>query len=335
METSRLTPGRSPVFRARSCCFQNCGIPLRAGRMARQPTYRYTWIIARGHDLITRGRRRVMWWLRQCRSAVALILAITGVCRADESPPDPGATQSRDSYVALSIEPQEIVIHAASRRQQLLITARRADGKLVDVTRQAEFSLADDSIARIAGTAIVGNRDGMTALKVVAGGQSADVRVRVQGFERYPPVHFAIDVVPVLSKLGCNSGGCHGRASGQNGFKLSVFGFDPAGDYDAIAKQARGRRVFAANPARSLILAKPSGGVPHGGGVRLSKDSLDYELLAQWVDQGMPVGDEKAARLVGLRVSPRERELAAGAEQQILATAIYSDGTLRDVTSAA
>jgi hypothetical protein len=247
---------------------------------------------------------------------------MAGVSRADE-------------FVTLTVEPAEILLHSASRRQQLLITARRADGKLVDVTRQAEFSLADDSIARIAGTAIVGNRDGMTELKVVAGGRSAKVPVRVQGFERYPPVHFAIDVVPILSKLGCNSGGCHGRASGQNGFKLSVFGFDPAGDYDAIVKQARGRRVFAPNPARSLILAKPSGGVPHGGGVRLAKDSLDYELLAHWVDQGMPVGDEKAARLVELRVSPRERELAAGAEQQILATAMYSDGTLRDVTSAA
>jgi hypothetical protein len=276
-----------------------------------------------------------MWWFRRCRFAVAIFLAITGASRAGESPGNQAGSESRDSYVTLTIEPEKIVLHAASRRQQLLITAKRADGKLVDVTRQTQLSLADDTIARISGTAIVGQRDGATELTVSAGGLSVKAPVSVQGFERYPPVHFAIDIVPILSKLGCNSGGCHGRASGQNGFKLSVFGFDPAGDYDAIVKQARGRRVFAPSPARSLILAKPSGGVPHGGGVRLPKDSLDYELLAQWVDQGMPVGDEKAARLVSLHVSPRERELAAGSEQQILATAIYSDGTFRDVTSAA
>src|SRR5262245_37082926 len=303
--------------------------------MAPGPTCRYTWMIARGHDLITRGRRRVMWWFRRCRSAIAIFLAITVASRAGEPPGNQAGSEARDLYVSLTIEPENIVLHAASRRQQLLITAEREDGKFVDVTRQAQLSLTDDTIGRIAGTAIVGKRDGATELTVSAAGLSAKAPVRVQGFELYPPVHFAIDVVPILSKLGCNSGGCHGRASGQNGFKLSVFGFDPAGDYDAIVKQARGRRVFAPSPARSLILAQRSGGVPHGGGVRLAKDSLDYELLAQWVDQGMPVGDEKAARLVGLRVSPRERELAAGAEQQILATAIYSDGTIRDVTSAA
>src|SRR5262249_28387351 len=182
---------------------------------------------------------------------------------------------------------------------------------------------------------LVGLRDGATELPVSLGELSVTVPVHVQGFETYPPVHFAIDIVPVLSKLGCNSGGGHGRASGPNGVKLSGFGFCPTGDFDAIAKQARGRRVFPSSPARSLILAKPSGGIPHGGGVRLSKDSLDYQLLYHWIDQGMPVGNEQAAKIVSLRVSPQERELAAGGEQQILATAVYSDGSLRDVSAAA
>ena len=276
-----------------------------------------------------------MRWFRQFLRVAAAFLVIASASDAQEPVRTDTASESPIPFVALTVEPAEIVLHAASRQQQLLITAKRADGKLVDVTRQAEFSLTDDAIARIAGTAIMLRRDGVTELTVSAGGLSIQTPVRVQGFDHYPPVHFAIDVVPILSKLGCNSGGCHGRASGQNGFKLSVFGFDPVGDYDAIVKQARGRRVFPSSPARSLILAKPSGGVPHGGGVRLAKDSLDYELLAQWLDQGMPVGDEKAARLVGLRVSPPERELAAGGQQQILATAVYSDGSLRDVSSAA
>lgn len=263
------------------------------------------------------------------------IFAFTAIGFAEEPLAKVVGSDSSGPFVALAVEPDDIALHAANRQQQLLVTGRRADGKSVDLTRQARFSLADTSIAQIASAAIIGLHDGATELTVSTGGLTLQVPVRIQGFEQYPPVHFGIDVVPILSKLGCNSGGCHGRASGQNGFKLSVFGFDPPGDYDAIVKQARGRRVFPSSPASSLILAKPSGGVPHGGGVRLARNSLDYQLLYEWVDQGMPVGDANAARLVGLSVSPQERELAAGGQQQILAIAVYSDGSRRDVSAAA
>jgi hypothetical protein len=267
--------------------------------------------------------------------SAGVILMVAAIAVAEESVAGVAAPDSSATIVALIVEPAEIVLHATNRQQQLLVTGRCADGRFVDLTRQAEFTIGDSTVAQIASAAIIGIHDGATGLAVSAGGLSVKTMVHVQGLDQFRPVHFAIDIVPILSKLGCNSGGCHGRASGQNGFKLSVFGFDPVADYDAIVKQARGRRVFPSSPASSLILAKPSGGVPHGGGVRLARNSLDYELVYQWVDQGMPVGEANAARLVGLRVSPQERELAAGAEQQILATAVYSDGNLRDVTSAA
>jgi hypothetical protein len=150
-----------------------------------------------------------------------------------------------------------------------------------------------------------------------------------------PPIHFGNDIVPLFSKLGCNSGGCHGKASGQNGFKLSVFGFDPAADFDAIVKEARGRRVFPGSPNRSLILLKPTAQVPHGGGKRMDVGSRDYGVLLHWLQQGMPIGDDSAPTLVGLNVSPSERVLGFESEQQILATAKYSDGSERDVTDAA
>jgi len=247
-------------------------------------------------------RCRVMtsWVVACCLGANSL-----GVAQESARPGSTAETPAR--FVAVTVEPQEVFLHAANRQQQLLVTAVRADGKLVDFTRDAKFSLAEVGIARLAGDSIVGLRDGATELTVTAAGLSVTTLVRARGIEDYPPIHFARDVVPILSKLGCNSGGCHGRASGQNGFKLSVFGFDPAADHDSIVKQARGRRVFPSSPANSLILAKPSGGIPHGGGVRLAKDSLDYQLLYQWVDQGMPVGAASAPRLVGLRVSPSER----------------------------
>ncbi|MFN0053225.1 MAG: DUF1549 domain-containing protein [Planctomycetales bacterium] len=246
-----------------------------------------------------------------------------------------GDSSAPETIVRLSVEPAELRLHSASRAQQLLVTGQRSDGLPVDLTRAAQFKLDRPEIARIDGTRLFGVQDGTSTLTIEVAGLSLDVPIEIHGFERYPPVHFAGDVVPILSKLGCNSGGCHGRASGQNGFKLSVFGFDPAGDYEAIVKQARGRRVFAASPNGSLILTKPSGGVPHGGGVRLAKDSLDYELLSQWLDQGMPIGQNDAPRLTGLMVTPQEREIRPGGEQQIVATALYSDGSRRDVSSAA
>ena len=165
---------------------------------------------------------------------------------------------------------------------------------------------------------------------------SSDLTVRVpvivDQFETFPPVHFAIDVIPILSKLGCNSGGCHGKQGGKNGFHLSVFGFDPKSDYNALVKEARGRRTFAADPNSSLLLSKATGRLPHGGGRRLDADSADYELLMNWVRQGMPWGEQNVPTLTALRVEPTDRVMLPNADQQILATAIFSDGSERDVT---
>ena len=258
-----------------------------------------------------------------------------GRLRADEPPTSATSVQAGIPVASLAIEPAEIVLHSANRQQQVLITGSLKDGRLVDLTRQAKFIVADSTVADVSPGTLVGRRDGVTELTVTVGGLSITKQIRVQGFAQYPPVHFANDVIPILSKLGCNSGGCHGRQAGQNGFKLSVFGFDTATDYEALVKQNRGRRLFPASPADSLLLAKASGGQPHGGGLRLKRDSLDYQLLYNWVVQGMPVGDAQAPQLVGLRVSPVERTLPSGGTQQILATAVYSDGSLRDVSAAA
>src|SRR5262245_30311416 len=102
------------------------------------------------------------------------------------------------------------------------------------------------------------------------------------------PLDFTNDIVPVLSKQGCNSGACHGKAIGQNGFKLSLFGFDPAFDYAALVHEGRGRRISAAAPDDSLMLLKAAGGMAHGGGVRFTTDSEPYKLIKQWIEQGAP-----------------------------------------------
>ncbi len=147
------------------------------------------------------------------------------------------------------------------------------------------------------------------------------------------PVSFELDVQPILSSRGCNAGACHGKARGQNGFQLSLLGFDPEFDYSALTMNARGRRVFPAAPERSLLLQKPAGEVPHGGGLRLDADGADYEVLWRWIAQGMPRRVEGEPSLVRIDVEPTQRLMRPAEEQPLKVTAHYSDGSSRDVTS--
>ncbi len=269
---------------------------------------------------------------RQCLAAVLLVTLFSAVT-AEE--PAPATDAWLSSVSSIRVEPAEIKLRGDNRRQQLLVTAVLADGGQRDVTHLARLELRDSALALPVEMAIAGRSDGNTEVTVHVGNHTATVPVQVNGFAEYPPVHFANDVVPLFSKLGCNSGGCHGRAAGQNGFKLSVFGFDPAADFDALTKEARGRRIFPNSPQHSLLLAKPTAQLPHGGGQRMTADSPDYEVLSQWIRQGMPRGREDSPTLVSLRVIPGERVLTFGDRQQIVATAIYSGGQERDVTALA
>src|SRR5262249_44942600 len=144
-------------------------------------------------------------------------------------------------------------------------------------------------------------------------------------------LHFENDIIPIFSRFGCNSSGCHGKAEGQNGFKLSVFGFDPAADYAALLKESRGRRVFLPAPEHSLLLKKPSGEVPHGGGVRFQRGSAEYETLRAWIAAGAPLGDPKAPTVASLRIEPRERLLDMKDQQQLRVVARYTNGRETDI----
>ena len=147
------------------------------------------------------------------------------------------------------------------------------------------------------------------------------------------PVSFNSDVAPLLTKLGCNGGGCHGKATGQNGFKLSLLGFEPELDYEAIVRESRGRRLFLAAPARSLLLLKATGAWAHGGGVRLSADSEDYRTLLGWIEQGARPSPPDEPELLRVTVTPERHVFDSSREPQPLAaTAHFSDGSTRDVT---
>lgn len=150
------------------------------------------------------------------------------------------------------------------------------------------------------------------------------------------PVSFLNDVMPVLTKAGCNMGTCHAKAGGgQNGFQLSLYGFEPGEDYDSLTKEGRGRRLIRTAPDLSLLLKKASGQVPHGGGARLPSDSAGYAILRDWIAQGSPADGESTPRLQGVTVEPSRAVVPRGGEIALRAVATYSDGSTRDVTSLA
>lgn len=149
------------------------------------------------------------------------------------------------------------------------------------------------------------------------------------------PINFPNQIVPIFSKAGCNSGGCHGKASGQNGFRLSLFGFEPTEDYEWLVKESRGRRLSPAAPEQSLLLLKGTATLPHGGGKRLEVGSHDYQLLVRWISQGMPYGKPTDPVISSIEVSPTARTMPLEGKQQLTVTAKYSDGSTEDVTSSA
>ncbi len=147
-----------------------------------------------------------------------------------------------------------------------------------------------------------------------------------------PRVAFTTDVRPVLTKLGCNSGGCHGKSTGQNGFKLSLLGYEPAEDFKAMAREAAGRRISPAAPERSLVLLKATGAIPHGGGRPLAPGSEDYDVLRRWIEQGAtpPRPDDPIVRRVA--IEPGDAVLTRKARVSLRVSAFLSDGSTRDVT---
>lgn len=258
------------------------------------------------------------------------ILALGGGSRAES----PG--QDR-----LVVEPARISLRNADESTQVLATLELADGSRVDLTRAATFTSSDPAVARVEKGRVVPTGDGSARIDVTAkdpvSGRSftQSIPVVVCDFRIERRLNFTNDVIPVLTKFGCNAGGCHGKASGQNGFKLSLLGFEPAADHDALVNEGRGRRIFPAAPAMSLLLTKPTGRSPHGGGRKFDAESSAYKILLRWVAQGAPFGKSDDPTVARIEVSPASPTMGRRSTQQIRVVAHYSDGSAKDVTRAA
>lgn len=228
-------------------------------------------------------------------------------------------------------------LNGPDAREQLVVTGRYASGQLRDLTAEATFAASPEGIVTLDATGLVTPlADGeATVTATVSSGHTAELAIAVAHIEDAVSVNFPNQIVPIFTKLGCNSGGCHGKASGQNGFKLSLLGFEPAEDFEYLVKEARGRRLFPAAPDQSLLLAKATNRVPHGGGQRLDGDSHEYRLLRRWIAQGMPYGKPDDPTVVRIEVFPAERTMPRHGQQQLAVIAHYSDGTTEDVTRTA
>ena len=268
----------------------------------------------------------------------AVLLLATSVSAQKATParkfpglPEPGKLQALEIAHGRA---KQALLRGADDRLQLVVTGRHATGQLRDWTGKVQYQVQPAGVVQVDQTGLVtplGNGKA-TITAVAPGGVTAQLQVTVQDYGTLLPVNFPNEVVPVFTKFGCNGGGCHGKASGQNGFKLSLLGFTPSEDYEYLVKEGRGRRLFPAAPDRSLLLLKAINAVPHGGGQRLTKESPEYRLLRRWIAQGMPYGSDKDPVVVRIEVFPKRRLLAPGSRQQLCVTAYYSDGSVRDVT---
>ena len=208
---------------------------------------------------------------------------------------------------------------------------------LQDMTREVVYTSAPDNLISISDSGKViplGNGD-VTITATDDKGLTGKLDLVVERFETPQPINFPNEIVPLFTKHGCNGGGCHGKSEGQNGFKLSLLGFEPTEDFEYLVKESRGRRLFPAAPEHSLLLRKGAGDLPHGGGARFEHDSWDYKAIVRWMEQGMPYGSPDDPILEKISVFPDSRIVDPGGKQQLAVTAYYSDGSVRDITGIA
>ncbi len=236
----------------------------------------------------------------------------------------------------LAVYPPDINLETGRDRQTYIVQETGLDGLTRDVTAAATVAFADPALVKREGHTLTPAADGATTMTVTHAGQSVTVPVKVTQAAADRPVSFKLDVMPVFLRSGCNQGGCHGAARGKDGFRLSLFGFDPDGDHTRLTRELSGRRLNLAAPGESLLIDKVCGKVPHTGGQKIKEGDEYYQTLIRWMDAGAPADAATVATPTGLTVYPPAAVLdGTGATQRLVVRAKYSDGTDRDVTSLA
>lgn len=235
--------------------------------------------------------------------------------------------------VGLAVFPPDVRLSTSRDRATFVVQVTEADGITRDVTDQAEIVFANAGLIHRAGNVLTPVADGSTTMTVSHGGKSVNVPVAAAKAKDDRAISFKLDVMPVFMRAGCNAGSCHGAARGKDGFRLSLFGFDPDGDYHRLTREQPGRRLNLALPEESMLLEKSTGKVPHTGGAKIQDGDEYYATLRRWIAAGTPGDPANIPTPVALELYPKAILLdGPGAKQRLTARATYSDGSVRDVT---
>ncbi|MEO1992946.1 MAG: DUF1549 domain-containing protein, partial [Pirellulales bacterium] len=223
-------------------------------------------------------------------------------------------------------------LSGARARRQLIVT--ETHDTIHDVTSITTWRVEPSSLAIVEqGGMVIPQSNGTgTIIATVPNHKDITVPLVIDQFGNDPPLDFVSQIVPIFTKHGCNGGGCHGKSGGQNGFRLSLLGFEPHEDYEHLVKESRGRRLSLVAPSTSLLLLKAAASVPHGGGKLIEPDSPSHQMLSQWISEGARPSGPNPPQVSHIDVFPKERTMHAGHSQQLRVLAHYADGHIEDVT---
>lgn len=266
--------------------------------------------------------------MRMWPSCIAVVICLIFPCRMS-------LVLGEESVAASGIEvtPGQVELTGKLDRVQLVVAHTPETGRTTDVTATVRYeSLAPDLFEVSARGRVTPLADGDGMLQVTLHEQAVEIPVTVRAANTPVPVSFTEQLLPVLSKAGCNQGACHGGQFGQGDFKLSLLGFAPEQDYTSIVRDSRQRRISLVAPDHSLLLRKAVSAVPHGGGKRLDAESTGFQTMRAWVNSGVPGPVSDEPRLTDIAVAPAEREYHENESRQLRVVATYSDGSQRDVT---
>src|SRR5262245_43123740 len=267
-----------------------------------------------------------------------LVTLLTAAHAADNKPKAPGLGDP-GQLKSIQIESGRLtdgLVEIAGRDagQQLVVTGVYDGGQTRDWTRKATYEVSPAGIVQAdANGLITPIAEGEATVHVSAApGIDGSVKVKVTHLVQDLPINFPNQITPLFTKYSCNGGGCHGKSGGQNGFRLSLLGFEPTEDFEYLVKEGRGRRLFPAAPDQSLLLLKATAKLPHGGGQRIEVDSPAYSLMKRWIEQGMPYGKDSDPKVTHIEVLPSDRLMEREGTQQIVVVAHYDNGMTEDVT---
>jgi hypothetical protein len=234
----------------------------------------------------------------------------------------------------LQATPERIQFESPESSAQVLLIWLSPTEIPHDVTHDVSYSTTRGGIVSVDERGrIVPLAEGTTQVVARLNDSSIAIDVEVADLTAPPPISYHGDVIPILSKAGCNSGGCHGKAEGQNGFKLSVFGYDARSDHQALISEGRGRRVMPTAPDQSLLLRKATGSLPHGGGQKVEPATRWYRQLRRWIAEGATLDEQPRESIMEIQVEPSRVTLPAHGRQQLRVTVYDWQGQGRCVTA--